>query len=268
MIQIARYLLVTVLVLWVGAMTAGAGGQLPARLTPLWLASDGLSHAPAEQQAFVDTLLSEARAARPGCQDNFIPAIDPDLPLQAFDYRIDSAKPQASPRILYLLDPITELLVIRVIDQQGCIGVYASGRSLPFADRSVFSPFPNILLPELPDAAQITVLIQDRKTIRPWLATIELPSFERLSLLIWMGLAAYCGALLIIIAVAYGFDVWQGNRLAAAYLFYIVALLIWIDLFRSFPVLVLLILIFYGLPFLGLKLPSFAACVLALTLNP
>ena len=31
--------------------------------------------------------------------------------------------------------------------------------------------------------------------------------------------------------------------------------------------LVLLILIFYGLPFLGLKLPAFAACVLALTLN-
>jgi len=46
-----------------------------------------------------------------------------------------------------------------------------------------------------------------------------------------------------------------------------VALLVWIDLFRSFPVLVLLILIFYGLPFLGLTLPSFAACVLALTLN-
>jgi polar amino acid transport system permease protein len=46
-----------------------------------------------------------------------------------------------------------------------------------------------------------------------------------------------------------------------------VLLLVWIDLFRSFPVLVLLILIFYGLPFLGLKLPSFAACVLALTLN-
>jgi polar amino acid transport system permease protein len=46
-----------------------------------------------------------------------------------------------------------------------------------------------------------------------------------------------------------------------------ILLLVWIDLFRSFPVLVLLILIFYGLPFLGLKLPSFAACVLALTLN-
>ena len=46
------------------------------------------------------------------------------------------------------------------------------------------------------------------------------------------------------------------------------ALLVWIDLFRSFPVLVLLILIFYGLPFLGLKLPSFAACVLAVWPRP
>ena len=46
-----------------------------------------------------------------------------------------------------------------------------------------------------------------------------------------------------------------------------IALLVYIDLFRSFPVLVLLILIFFGLPFLGLTLPAFAACVLALALN-
>ena len=45
------------------------------------------------------------------------------------------------------------------------------------------------------------------------------------------------------------------------------ALLVWIDLFRAFPVLVLLILIYYGLPFLGLTLPAFAAAVLALVLN-
>jgi polar amino acid transport system permease protein len=46
-----------------------------------------------------------------------------------------------------------------------------------------------------------------------------------------------------------------------------VALILWIDLFRAFPVLVLLILIFYGLPFLGIALPAFAAAVLALVLN-
>jgi polar amino acid transport system permease protein len=40
-----------------------------------------------------------------------------------------------------------------------------------------------------------------------------------------------------------------------------------IDVLRSFPVLMLLILIFYGLPFLGLRLPNFAAAVLALVLN-
>ena len=46
-----------------------------------------------------------------------------------------------------------------------------------------------------------------------------------------------------------------------------IALLCWIDLFRAFPVLVLLVLIYYGLPFLGLTLPAFAAAVLALVLN-
>jgi polar amino acid transport system permease protein len=46
-----------------------------------------------------------------------------------------------------------------------------------------------------------------------------------------------------------------------------VALLVYIDLFRSFPVVVLLILIFFGLPFLGLTLGGFTAAVLAIVLN-
>ena len=46
-----------------------------------------------------------------------------------------------------------------------------------------------------------------------------------------------------------------------------VALLVYIDLFRSFPVVVLLILIFFGLPFLGLTLGGFSAAVLAIVLN-
>ena len=44
-------------------------------------------------------------------------------------------------------------------------------------------------------------------------------------------------------------------------------LLVYIDLFRSFPVLVLLVLIYFGLPFFGLKLGGFTAVVLALVLN-
>jgi polar amino acid transport system permease protein len=40
-----------------------------------------------------------------------------------------------------------------------------------------------------------------------------------------------------------------------------------IDILRAFPVIVLLILIFYGLPFLGVRLSNFGAVVLALVLN-
>jgi polar amino acid transport system permease protein len=40
-----------------------------------------------------------------------------------------------------------------------------------------------------------------------------------------------------------------------------------VDALRAFPVLVLLVLIFYGLPFVGINLPPFAAAVIALALN-
>jgi polar amino acid transport system permease protein len=92
-------------------------------------------------------------------------------------------------------------------------------------------------------------------------------SFLRIWPLLWQGLQLT--ALLAVVTVPLAVAV--GLSIAVVYSFHHkwmnVALLIWIDLFRSFPVLVLLILIFYGLPFVGLKLPGFAACVLALVLN-
>jgi len=45
------------------------------------------------------------------------------------------------------------------------------------------------------------------------------------------------------------------------------ALIVYVDLLRSFPPLVLLILIYYGLPFLGLELGELSAASLALVLN-
>lgn len=44
-------------------------------------------------------------------------------------------------------------------------------------------------------------------------------------------------------------------------------ILLYVDFFRAFPPLVLLIFIYYGLPFLGLPLDEFTATVLALVLN-
>lgn len=93
------------------------------------------------------------------------------------------------------------------------------------------------------------------------------PSLMRIWPLLWQGLQLTA----LLAAVTLPLAILVGLVIAIVYSFHNkilnVLLLIWIDLFRSFPVLVLLILIFYGLPFLGLKLPSFPACVLALTLN-
>jgi polar amino acid transport system permease protein len=62
-----------------------------------------------------------------------------------------------------------------------------------------------------------------------------------------------------------------GLAIAVAYSFHHrwvnIALLVYIDIFRAFPVVVLLILVFYGLPFLGLTLGGFGAAVLAIVLN-
>lgn len=44
-------------------------------------------------------------------------------------------------------------------------------------------------------------------------------------------------------------------------------ILLYVDFFRAFPPLVLLIFIYYGLPFLGVPLTEFSATVLALVLN-
>ena len=62
-----------------------------------------------------------------------------------------------------------------------------------------------------------------------------------------------------------------GGAVAVLYSFHVkvlnILLIVYVDFFRSFPPLVLLIFVFYGLPFLGVDVPSFAAVVLAFTLN-
>jgi polar amino acid transport system permease protein len=66
------------------------------------------------------------------------------------------------------------------------------------------------------------------------------------------------GALLgLLIAVLYRLHIRPLNAL----------LVLYVDLLRSFPPLVLLILIYFGLPFLGVELSAFFAAVLALVLN-
>ena len=67
------------------------------------------------------------------------------------------------------------------------------------------------------------------------------------------------------------FAVLGGLLLAVLYSFHLrflnPLLILYVDALRAFPVLVLLVLIFYGLPFVGVSLPAFPAAVLAIALN-
>lgn len=83
----------------------------------------------------------------------------------------------------------------------------------------------------------------------------------RQGLVLTVELAAVALPLGLLAGLAIGLLYALGGRAVRA------ALIVWIDFFRAFPVLVLLILVYFGLPFLGLSLPAFAAAVLALVLN-
>jgi polar amino acid transport system permease protein len=80
-----------------------------------------------------------------------------------------------------------------------------------------------------------------------------------LILTFWLTLAIVPLAMLAGLVVAMLFDL-RVRLLNYALIFYI-------DLFRAFPPLVLIIFIFFGLPFLGIRFSEFTSFVLASTLN-
>jgi len=96
---------------------------------------------------------------------------------------------------------------------------------------------------------------------------VNLDSLARVWPLLLQGL----GLTVLLSVVALPLALLAGLVIAIAYSFrrraLNVLLLVYIDFFRSFPVLVLLVLVYFGLPFLGLTLGGFAAAILALVLN-
>lgn len=96
---------------------------------------------------------------------------------------------------------------------------------------------------------------------------LNLESLARVYPLLLQGL--WLTVLLAVVAVPLATVL--GLAIAIAYSFHVralnLALLVYIDFFRAFPVLVLLVLVFFGLPFLGITLDGFSAAILALVLN-
>ena len=80
---------------------------------------------------------------------------------------------------------------------------------------------------------------------------------------LWLTLALAAVAVPLSIAIGLAIAVAQDLRSTALRM----VLVAYVDTLRAVPPLVLLIFIFYGMPFLGLNLGGFTAAVLALTLN-
>jgi hypothetical protein len=70
--------------------------------------------------------------------------------------------------------------------------------------------------------------VQDYKAIRPWIMLANESSFVRDNTVLWVGLGAYSGILLMMIVVALGFDAYAGSRVALAYAAYCIALQVWL----------------------------------------
>ena len=129
--------------------------------------------------------------------------------------------------ILYLQDPIAERITVRGTDARGCSWQHASGRNLPFDQREVPSPFPNVKLPADAAGTTVEVLIEDRKTIRPWLKIETESRFIRDNIQLWMFIAGHTAIMAVILIIALSFDASRRNRRTQAYIGYIAALLLW-----------------------------------------
>jgi diguanylate cyclase (GGDEF)-like protein len=128
---------------------------------------------------------------------------------------------------VYLQDPITEKAVFITRDRQGCLWLQESGRGFEFSQRAVPSPFPNVQLPGLDLQASVTVLLQDAKTIRPWIFVSSVSEFQRGSTALWMFLMAFCTVLLATVFVALSFGL-RLKRIVLGFLVFVGALMFWL----------------------------------------
>ena len=147
---------------------------------------------------------------------------------RAFTVTVDREQFAGAQPLLYLQEPIAEFFILSATDINGCPWLAVSGRGVPFGERDFISPFPNARLPALPDGATVTAVVQDYKTIRPWIVLGDVDRFQHDSIVLWVALGAYCGILLLMVVIALGFDGYTRSRVALTYAFYGITLLVWV----------------------------------------
>jgi len=160
------------------------------------------------------------------CSKTEAPDLIPGIPSKAYKLKVSTS---ATESVIYLMDPITERLILVQKSSEGCYKTSVTGRSLNFKGRDIPSPFPNTVYYPINEQNEFIAVIQDRKTIRPWFQQMEHSEFKINSYLSWMLIAAYCGTLIVIAIAAAFIDPTTGHRrMSQAYVFYVISLLFWV----------------------------------------
>jgi diguanylate cyclase (GGDEF)-like protein len=127
--------------------------------------------------------------------------------------------------VIYSEDLILQRLIVVAWGPDGCPSVKASGRDLPFQERSIPSLFPNLVLSG-PTATghEAIVLLQTSNTDRAWLKLASRASFQQLSARLWLIAGGYGMLLLVLTLICLSYVIGFRSRLAVAYLIYILTL--------------------------------------------
>ncbi|MEO8409450.1 MAG: EAL domain-containing protein [Propionivibrio sp.] len=229
--RLAKCLLrVAVLVPLLALLLPGSSVQAStysAALIPLWDAPRGPALSE-DASAWLSRLRESVAMPRAGCEQLRLPELVSSRPARAFQIKVDREQFGSAPPIVYLQEPIAETFIVVATDTNGCPWLSVSGRSVRFYGRDFISPFPYARLPALSEGTAITAIVQDHKAIRPWIMLADESTFVRDNTVLWVGLGAYSGVLLVMVIVALGFDAYAGSRVALAYAFYGATLLVWL----------------------------------------
>ena len=195
---------------------------------PLGLAAPNATHADSIDAAasnspahWLETYRQRLRVTPADCAPVSIPSLRQGVPSLAFSLAAaaDNVGPVA--RIVYAEDTVGDRLIVLAEDDRGCIHVGESGRLLPFTARAILSPLPNSEIPAALGLTPPVAILEDAKTLRPWIGVLPVSAFQERSAWLWVLLGGYTGVLSMLLLVGIGVALWQRNRLAWAYVVYV-----------------------------------------------
>ncbi|WXG53911.1 MAG: hypothetical protein RNU03_04220 [Candidatus Sedimenticola sp. (ex Thyasira tokunagai)] len=211
------------LLLLTGKVTAAESSLY--KLSSLWHAPQGIALSK-EAAAWIRQLPQQEGTGSVSCTPSSLPKLAPDKPTSLF--KLTSQQLTNENIVVHTKDTITERFIVVYWSVDGCMHIHESGRAIkPDSRQQLLSPFPYVQTHKLSPDRPILILIQDSKSIRPWIQAGTFQQFLQQNTHAWITLGGYTGILLILLLIGIGFVIWQKSALSIAYVIYILALQFW-----------------------------------------